>query len=144
MQRVVDSMTPEQLMSHSEQELQQTGISYRKVGYIRAAAQKIIQGQLRLDTLTSMDDRQVCRLLTQLDGVGEWTAEMLMIFSMQRMDVLSFHDLGIIRGLKRLYGLSEVDRATFETYRARYSPYGSVASLYLWALAGERDPSTER
>ncbi|MEF2676781.1 MAG: DNA repair protein, partial [Bilophila wadsworthia] len=65
-----------------------------------------------------------------------WTAEMLMIFSLCRPDVLSWGDLGIRRGMALLYGDRELTRERFERRRKRYSPYGSVVSLYLWSIAG--------
>ena len=74
--------------------------------------------------------------LAKVNGVGMWTAEMLMLFSMQRPDIFSFGDLAIHRGLRMLYRHKEVSRELFERYRRRYAPHGSVASLYLWAIAG--------
>ena len=65
---------------------------------------------------------------------------MLMIFSMQRPNVLSYQDLAIIRGLRMVYRHRKIDRKLFEKYRRRFSPYGSVASLYLWAVAGGAIP----
>ncbi|NLY31532.1 MAG: DNA-3-methyladenine glycosylase 2 family protein, partial [Firmicutes bacterium] len=74
---------------------------------------------------------------TALPGVGVWTAEMLLIFSLNRPNILSYNDLAIRRGITNLYGLKELTRDQFEKYRARYSPYCSVASLYLWELSGQ-------
>jgi len=73
--------------------------------------------------------------LSALRGIGVWTAEMILIFSLQRPDVVSWGDLGIRRGMMTLYGRDDLDRAAFDRYRARYSPFGSVASLYLWRVA---------
>ena len=129
-------ITPGLVVATPPERLQGFGLSYRKVGYIRSAACKILSGELDLDALKEMSDREVCERLTDLDGVGIWTAEMLMIFSMQRPDILSFHDLAIIRGLRMVYRHRDIDRTRFERYRKRFSPYGSVASLYLWAVAG--------
>ena len=78
----------------------------------------------------------VCRILSSLDGVGVWTAEMLMTFSMQRPDIVSFGDLAIQRGMRMLYRHRAITRPLFDKYRRRYSPCGTVASLYLWAIAG--------
>lgn len=69
------------------------------------------------------------------NGVGIWTAEMLLIFSLCRPDVVSYGDLAIRRGLMNLYDLKELPKEKFNRYRKRYSPYGSVASLYLWELS---------
>lgn len=74
-----------------------------------------------------------------LKGIGEWTAEMLLIHSLQRADVLSYKDLGIRRGIMRLYGLEELSKQEFNVYRKRYSPYGTVASIYLWEISSRKE-----
>ncbi len=78
--------------------------------------------------------------LATLKGIGVWSAEMLMIFSLQRPDVLSFTDLAIQRGLRMIYRHREITRPLFEKYRRRFSPYCSVASLYIRAVAGGAIP----
>jgi DNA-3-methyladenine glycosylase II len=72
----------------------------------------------------------------QIRGIGKWTAEMLMLFSLQRPDILSYDDLAIQRGLRMIYHHRRITPKLFERYRRRYSPYASVASLYIWAVAG--------
>ena len=84
------------------------------------------------DGLRELPDDEVIARLVALNGVGIWTAEMILIFSMERPDVVSWGDLAIRRGMMKLYGIGTLDRAAFDRYRKRYSPYGSVASLYLW------------
>lgn len=138
-QRIKDSLgnvTPEGITAIPPEELQAFGISFRKVEYIQSAAQKILGGELDLKALLQMSDDEVCRMLSSLKGVGVWTAEMLMTFSMQRPNIMSFGDLAIHRGLRMLYHHRTIDRKLFEKYRRRYSPYATVASLYLWAIAG--------
>jgi len=129
-------ITPEAVLARSEAELQSYGISFRKASYIRGAAERVAAGSLNIRALRRKPDAEVCEELVQLDGVGIWTAEMLMLFSMQRADILSYGDLAIHRGMRILYRKDEISRELFEKYRHRYSPYGSVASLYLWAIAG--------
>lgn len=129
-------VTPEHMAAISVEELQRAGISYRKVEYIKGAAQKICDGELDLNGLYAKSDEEVCRELSSLPGIGVWTAEMLMIFSMQRPDVLSFGDLAIIRGMRMVYHHRKIERKLFDKYKRRYSPYGTVAGLYLWAVAG--------
>lgn len=129
-------ITPDNILAVTADELQAVGISYRKVEYIRLAAEKIRSGDFDIAALTSMSDAEVCERLASLRGIGVWSAEMLMLFSMQRPDVLSFGDLAIHRGLRMVYHHRRIDRRLFEKYRRRFSPYGSVASLYLWAVAG--------
>jgi len=129
-------VTPETIDGAETTTLQGVGLSFRKVAYMKAAARKVLLGELDVEALRLMDDVSLCATLCTLDGVGLWTAEMLMLFSLQRPDVLSFGDLAILRGLRMLHRHREVSRGRFEIYRRRYSPYGSAASLYLWAIAG--------
>ena len=129
-------VTPETIDGAETATLQGVGLSFRKVGYMKAAARKVLLGELDVEALRLMDDASLCTTLSALDGVGVWTAEMLMLFSLQRPDVLSFGDLAILRGLRMLHRHRKVSRDRFEIYRRRYSPYGSAASLYLWAIAG--------
>lgn len=122
------------------EELQKVGLSFRKVSYMQRIAQKVACKELILEELHTMSDAQVCQKLCELKGIGVWTAEMLMIFSMQRPNVLSYGDLAIHRGLRMLHRHREITPKLFEKYRRRYSPYGSVASLYLWEIAGGAIP----
>ena len=80
------------------------------------------------------------KIIHSLKGIGVWTAEMILLFCMQRQDVLSCDDLAIQRGLRMVYHHRKIDRGLFEKYRRRFSPYGSVASLYLWAVSGGAIP----
>lgn len=138
-QKMVDALggiTPEAVLNISRETLQSFGITFRKVDYIRTAAQKIASGEFDIHALRTMNDADVCTRLSELDGIGIWSAEMLMLFSMQRPNVLSYGDLAIQRGLRMVYHHRKIDRKLFERYRRRFSPYCSVASLYLWAVAG--------
>lgn len=83
-----------------------------------------------------MGDEKICKKLMALDGIGRWTAEMTLLFSLQRMDVFSQGDFALKKGLCLLHNHSTIDKPLYEKYRRRYSPYGSVASLYLWEIAG--------
>ena len=129
-------ITPEIIAVTPVETIQQCGISTRKATYIREAAQSICRGVINIDRLGSLSDDEVCTELARLKGIGNWTAEMLLIFSMQRPNVFSWGDLAIHRGLRMLYRHRVVTEKLFEKYRRRFSPYASVASLYIWAIAG--------
>ena len=135
-QEGLGEITPETVNRLSPEELQSFGISFRKATYIQHAARKVADGSFDIQSLYGMDDEEVCARLSQLEGIGVWSAEMLMLFSMQRPDILSFGDLAIQRGLRMVYHHRKITRRLFEKYRRRFSPYNSVASLYLWAVAG--------
>jgi len=124
----------------SREELQGCGITFKKADYIKDFAEKVHNGEFAPDALRDLDDADVIRSLTALKGIGVWTAEMLMIFCLQRPDVMSYGDLAIHRGMRILYHHRQIDRKLFEKYARRYSPYGTVASLYLWAIAGGAIP----
>lgn len=131
----IGSITPEAIVSASDEDIQSCGMSLRKVGYMKGVAVAALSGEVDFAQLHTWSDETVIKTLSSLSGIGVWTAEMLLIFSLQRPDVVSYGDLAIRRGMMKLYALDELPRATFETYRKRYSPYGSVASLYLWELS---------
>ena len=128
-------VTPKHIASLPAEEIQRCGISMKKASYIRDVAISIVEGSLDLEKLQEMADADVCKRLSQIKGIGAWTAEMLMIFSLQRTDVISYGDLGILRGLRMLYRHREITPQLFEKYKRRYSPYGTVASFYLWQIS---------
>lgn len=128
-------ITPEKITQTELSAIRGCGMSERKAGYIKGIAEACLTGRIEFNTLHTLSNEEIIKLLSSLNGVGVWTAEMLLIFSFNRLDVLSYNDLAIRRGIMNLYGLKELSKEKFERYRKRYSPYGSVASLYLWALA---------
>ncbi len=136
----IGDITPITINNCSPDELQGFGLTFRKVGYMQAAAHKVLNGEFDITALYKMTDGEVCAELSKLKGVGLWTAEMLMIFSMCRPNILSYGDLAILRGLRMIYHHREITKPKFNKYWKRYSPYASTASLYLWAVAGGAIP----
>ncbi|MGE4310879.1 DNA-3-methyladenine glycosylase family protein [Desulfovibrio sp.] len=136
MQERFAPITPENFENLRAEDIQTCGISMRKALYIKSIADAVSDGGLDLTLLPAMTDAELSASLVQLKGIGLWTAEMLMIFSMQRPDILSWDDLAIQRGLRMLYKHRKITPKLFAKYKKRYSPHASVASLYLWAIAG--------
>lgn len=120
--------------------LQAFGMTFRKAEYITDFAERVRRGAFDLDAVWHMSDEDAIHALSGLKGVGVWTAEMILLFCMQRPNILSFDDLAIQRGLRMVYHHRKITRQLFEKYRRRFSPYCSVASLYLWAVAGGAIP----
>jgi len=137
MQERFGTINPAAIASASPEEIQQCGMSSRKAGYIHGIGTAVVQGELDFSRFPELSDNEIIGKLISLHGVGRWTAEMLLIFSLGRPDVVSWSDLAIQRGMINLYGHKTLTREQFERYRKRYSPYGSVASLYLWAISHE-------
>lgn len=140
MQDALGEVNAETVLSAGVSRLQAMGITFRKAEYIVDFAEKVHSGAFDLKGIREKSDEEAIRELSALKGIGVWTAEMILLFCMQRPDVLSFDDLGIQRGLRMVYRHRAIDRERFAKYRRRYSPYGSVASLYLWAVAGGAVP----
>lgn len=134
---LIGEVRPETIIAEDVNNIQKCGMSFRKASYIKNIAESVYSGVLNIDQLKHMSDQEVINKLISLNGIGVWTAEMLMIFSMERPDIVSWGDLAIKRGICRLYNHKELTKTQFERYKKRYSPYGSVASLYLWALSTE-------
>jgi DNA-3-methyladenine glycosylase II len=132
---LLGAITPECVVTVDPAKIQQCGMTMKKAAYIKGMAEAAVSGEVDLGTLHALSDDVLVKKLSSLDGIGIWTAEMFLIFSLCRPDVVSWSDLGIRRGMMNLYGLSNLDRSRFERYRKRYSPYGTTASLYLWALS---------
>lgn len=136
--RVVDrfgEIAPSRLDRASLEEVQSCGMSFRKAEYVKGIAAACTNGGLDLEGLRDLPDEDVVKALVTLKGIGPWTAEMMLIFSLGRKDVVSWGDLAIRRGMMSLYSLGSITRQEFDRFRAKYTPYGSVASLYIWELA---------
>lgn len=129
-------VTPFAVHDVSAQELQALGMSLRKAEYIKDFADKIVSGEFDLQAVEQMSDAEAITALSSLKGIGKWTAEMILLFCLQRPDILSYDDLAIQRGLRMLYHHRKITRELFAKYQKRYSPYGSTAAIYLWAIAG--------
>ncbi|ANX02171.1 DNA-3-methyladenine glycosidase [Thermoclostridium stercorarium subsp. leptospartum DSM 9219] len=130
-------IAPERLAELDISEIKACGMSLRKAEYIRKIAEAAVNGTVDFGGLKAKPDREVIDILTTLPGVGIWTAEMLLIFSLARPNVLSFSDFGIRKGLMKLHGIDRLTKEKFDEYRSLYSPYCTTASIYLWEIAKE-------
>jgi 3-methyladenine DNA glycosylase/8-oxoguanine DNA glycosylase len=134
----ITEITAEKIDALPLEDVQKCGLSFRKAGYIKNVAKAIISKEFEIEKLKTMNDREIINELTKIKGIGVWTAEMMLIFSFERRDIISYGDLGIRRNMMKLYGLKELPKEKFERYARRYSPYASIASLYIWAMSDEK------
>jgi len=126
-------ISPDALAPLTPQELRTAGISPQKASYLLDLAQRVQSGEVRLKKLTRMDDAEVVAELIKVKGIGEWTAQMLMMFSLGRLDVFPHNDLGIRTALKKLYGLPDLpDKHISHTIATPWRPYATIASWYCW------------
>lgn len=134
---LIGSITPRSLYNIDIESIQQCGMTLRKASYIKDIAEAAVNNKVDFDNLYKLSDEEVIKELVKLKGVGEWTAEMLLIHSLERPNVLSYKDLAIRRGIMKLYGLAELSKSEFNKLKLRYSPYCTVASIYLWKISSE-------
>ncbi|QKQ98230.1 DNA-3-methyladenine glycosylase 2 family protein [Candidatus Nanohaloarchaea archaeon] len=123
-------ITPEALLDANEENLSDVGLSRQKIDYIRSAAKHFQEDNLSPEKFSKMPDEEVIEELTDIHGVGEWTAKMFMIFVLAREDVFPVEDLGIRKAMEKLYGLDS--RSEMREKAEEWKPYRSIASLYLW------------
>ncbi len=129
---------PAGLLALAGDDLRAAGLSAPKVRYVRDLAGRVETGALRLDRLALRDDEDVVRALTEVKGIGRWTAEMFLIFRLRRPDVLPLDDQGIVGAVRRVYGLRAMPSAARLTRIAEpWRPYRSVACWYLWKWLDE-------
>ena len=140
MQDALGAVNAETILASGVPSLQALGMTFRKAEYITDFSEKVHTGAFDLDAVEHMRDEDAIRALSSLKGVGVWTAEMILLFCLQRPDIFSYDDLAIQRGLRMVYHHRAISRPLFEKYRRRFHPYCSVASLYLWAVAGGAIP----
>lgn len=127
-------VTPRNILRLSREELRGVGMSWAKADYIRDLAQKVFKKEVSLDRLDTMDNISVMQELRKIKGIGNWTAEMFLMFSLGREDVFSFGDLGLRKAIQRIYRISEVNKEQAEKISLRWSPYRTWACLILWAF----------
>jgi len=123
---------PELILLKSDDELRSVGLSFQKIKYIKGISEAVQSNQINLNNLYELDDQSVIVELTKLKGVGKWTAEMILIFSLSRPDVFSIGDLGLRNAVAKLYGINRDNLEEIEKLSQNWKPYRSLASHYLW------------
>jgi DNA-3-methyladenine glycosylase II len=129
----VEELTPQALLTHTVETLRPLGISRQKAAYLLDLATKVQEGQVNFAQLHQLADEAVIQHLTQVKGIGRWTAEMYLIFALGRPNVFPVQDLGIQQAVQRLYKLTDPpQKAVLKQIAAAWDPYCTVASWYLW------------
>ncbi|MBI2912901.1 MAG: DNA-3-methyladenine glycosylase 2 family protein [Chloroflexi bacterium] len=137
--------TPQQLLAASDDQLRAAGLSRQKTVYLRDLAQKFASGDLIEDEFARLDDEEVIRRVSSVKGIGRWTAEMFLIFSLGRPDVLPVDDLGVRRGFQITYGLPELPKPQeMQRIAGPWRSYRSVGTWYMWRSLGVALPEQGR
>ncbi|HVC31704.1 MAG TPA: DNA-3-methyladenine glycosylase [Steroidobacteraceae bacterium] len=126
-------ISPETVLETPVERLREAGLSGAKARYLVDLSARVGSGELDLERIDELDDAAVVAELTRVNGIGRWTAEMFLLFSLQRTDVLPVGDLGLRSAVRRHYNLPELPTpAEIEAIAAPWRPYSSIATLYLW------------
>jgi DNA-3-methyladenine glycosylase II len=136
--RLIEYLKPNQISPQSiarltPEELRSVGLSGQKASYVLDLATRVAEGELRLDRVARMSDQDVIESLVQVKGIGVWTAQMFLIFSLGRPDVFPHDDLGVRSAIRNLYGLDELpNKEISHKIATPWRPYATVASWYCW------------
>lgn len=122
--KILKKVTPKNIISKTDQDLRNCGLSWQKVGYIKDLAIKVKSGELKINNLYLLKDEEIIKELTIVKGIGRWTAEMFLMFSLARPDILPKNDLGINKALKNL----KIKQKDIN----KWKPYRTIACWYLW------------
>ena len=124
---------PRDVIKTSDSKLRTTGLSKMKIVYIKELSKKIESKELNMRKISTQSDEQVIEVLTDVKGIGRWTAEMFLIFSLGRLDILPVGDLGLKKGIQSMYSLKELpEKEQIEQLAESWKPYRTVATWYIW------------
>lgn len=134
--RVELYLNPDSILKMDIVELRELGVSERKGMTLKEIARLAKAGRLDKERLALLSDEEIIAELTAIKGIGRWTAEMFLLFCLERKSILSYGDYGIRKGIMTVYGYKSLSPLRFARIRKRLSPYLSLASLYFWEIAG--------
>lgn len=127
-----EPLTPEAVLAIPDEQLRGLGISWSKIAYIKDLAHKVLSEELPLEKIETLSDEEVITTLTKVKGIGQWTGEMFLIFTLHREDIFSHGDLGLKRGIEKLYALTDPQKEAIELIINKWSPYKAFGSIALW------------
>lgn len=130
-------ITPSEIINTDITIINKLGIPTRKIEYIKQIARLIQNKEFNPEAIRNLPDEEIIKQLTAFKGIGNWTAEMLLIFTLQRKNIFSLKDFALKKGLEKLHK-TEITKAKFQEFKKLYSPYCTIASFYLWEIAKEQ------
>ena len=126
-------ITPTLILNSPNDNLKKVGLSNRKIDYLKDLALHVYDGRINLEELPKMNDEEIINKLVNVKGIGRWTSEMFLIFSLGRQDILPVTDLGVRKAIQKIYSLSELPKPNIMIEIAKpWRPYRSIATWYLW------------
>lgn len=130
----VQIIDPESFVKLGEEKLRSCGISKNKASYILAFSKSVLNKEINLDSIRNLETNEVITKLIKMKGVGQWTAEMIAMFTLGRPNVWSFGDVALKSGIMKAKNYKTLSKKRFDSLKKRYSPYCSYAALYFYRL----------
>lgn len=128
---------PEQILNTSDDALRSAGLSFQKISYIRSLSELVLGGEIKFSKFAKMTDGEIIEVLVKVKGIGQWTAEMFLMFCLGRPDVFSHGDLGLKNAIKKHYKINIIDHPKkYHKLVNSWSPYKTTAARYLWVSLG--------
>ncbi|MBC7088494.1 MAG: DNA-3-methyladenine glycosylase 2 family protein [Tissierellales bacterium] len=134
----------EKMLNFSEDDFKEYGISKKKASYIKQIILSKYRYGYDFEGLKKLNDDEIVETLIKFKGVGKWTAQMTLIFSLERKDVFAVDDFGIRKGISLLYGENINDKRSIRKYYELFSPYSTIASFYIWEVAKDNNFSNTK
>ena len=137
MQNNLGAITPANLANKSIEEIKNCGLTYKKAEAIHQLTNKIMTHCFCLDTLYTMNDQEAIDYLCQEKSIGLWSAKMILFHGLLRMDIISYEDIAIRKGMCKVYQIERLSNKEFDEIVEHYHPYASIASIYLWHIGAQ-------
>lgn len=134
-----ECINPEELLKLEDQKIRDAGISFSKIKYIKGIAKAVLDKQIDLKNLDKLSDEEVIGELVKLKGIGQWTAEMFLMFTLGRTDIFSAGDLGLQNAMIKIYKLDKPTKDELIKISSRWSPHRTIASRILWKSLENKD-----
>lgn len=129
----------EDILKLDMEKLSHTGLGKKKAAWLMQITENVKSKKIDFDGYSKMEDKEVIENLIQNEGIGAWSAKMFCIFGLGRKNIISYSDFGIRKGMMKLYGKESLTKQDFKEYAKSYEPYATIASIYLWNLAGSEE-----
>ena len=127
------TLSPKEVLKLDKDEMRKTGLSFQKINYLRNLAYFFENNSFRKKDVERMTDEEISNALTQIKGIGQWTVDMFLMFTLNRADILPYTDLGIQKGFKKIFNMNNLpSKKEMETHSKIWRPYRTIACWYLW------------
>ena len=133
-----NKINPENVLMLNNNEMKKVGLSFQKINYIKNLAHFFNENSFEKNTVEKMSDDEISELLIKIKGVGQWTIDMFLMFTLNRLDVMRYSDLAIKKGMKSLFNLNELPtKHDMKSLSINWSPFRTIACMYLWKIVDD-------